>query len=313
MVELNQMGSIVCFGSFVVDLTSRAGHLPVPGETVIGSSFRMGPGGKGSNQCVAAHRAGGDVVAMTKVGNDVFGRVALDFYRSEGMNTDYVFIDDSVETGTALIMVDQNTAQNCILVVNGASGHISEADIEKAAPVIRKADVLLVQLEINLDALYRVIDIANEAGVKIVLNTAPVQKIDNRVFAKVDTVTPNEVEAGIITGVEVKDEESAAKAAEVFLGWGVKNVVITMGKAGAFVMNAQRKSFIKSIQVEAVDTTGAGDAFNGGFAVAISEGKDIFEAAKFANATGALSVTKFGTAPAMPFRADIEALVRKVY
>lgn len=307
------MGSIVCFGSFVVDLTSRAGHLPVPGETVIGSSFRMGPGGKGSNQCVAAHRAGGDVVAMTKVGNDVFGRVALDFYRSEGMNTDYVFIDDSVETGTALIMVDQNTAQNCILVVNGASGHISEADIEKAAPVIRKADVLLVQLEINLDALYRVIDIANEAGVKIVLNTAPVQKIDNRVFAKVDTVTPNEVEAGIITGVEVKDEESAAKAAEVFLGWGVKNVVITMGKAGAFVMNAQRKSFIKSIQVEAVDTTGAGDAFNGGFAVAISEGKDIFEAAKFANATGALSVTKFGTAPAMPFRADIEALVRKVY
>lgn len=307
------MGSIVCFGSFVVDLTSRSSHLPVPGETVIGTSFRMGPGGKGSNQSVAAHRAGGNVITMTKVGNDVFGKVALDFYRSEGMNTDYVFIDETVETGTALIMVDQNTAQNCILVVNGASGNFTDADIEKARPVIEEADVLLLQLEINLDALYKVIDIAYKAGVKIVLNTAPVQKIKTEIFTKVDTVTPNEVEAGIITGVEVTDEESAEKAAGVFLGWGVRNVVITMGKAGAFVMNAQKKEFIKSIQVEAIDTTGAGDAFNGGFATALAEGKDIFTAAKFANAAGALSVTKSGTAPAMPHRAEIETMVRKGY
>jgi ribokinase len=307
------MGSIVCFGSFVVDLTSRAGHLPVPGETVIGSSFRMGPGGKGSNQSVAAHRSGGNVIAVTKVGNDVFGKVALDFYRSEGMSTGYVFIDEAVETGTALIMVDQNTAQNCILVVNGASGNFTDADIEKARPVIEQADVLLLQLEINLDALYRIIDIAFDAGVKIVLNTAPVQKIKTEVFAKVDTVTPNEVEAGILTGVEVKDEESAARAAGVFLGWGVRNVVITMGKAGAFVANAQKKEFIRSIEVRAIDTTGAGDAFNGGFVTALAEGKDIFEAAKFANAAGALSVTKTGTAPAMPYRAEIDALIGKIH
>ena len=306
------MSKIVCFGSFVVDLTSRSGHLPVPGETVIGSSFQMGPGGKGSNQSVAAHRAGGNVITMTKVGNDIFGKMALDFYQSEGMNTEYVFIDEAVETGTALIMVDQNTAQNCILVVNGASGNFTDADIEKARPVIEKADVLLLQLEINLDALYKVIDIAHDAGVRIVLNTAPVQKINTEVFAKVDTVTPNEVEAGIITGVEVKDQQSAEKAAEVFFSWGVRNVVITMGKAGAFVMNAEKKAFIKSIQVDAIDTTGAGDAFNGAFATALAEGKDIFEAAGFANAAGALSVTKSGTAPAMPHRANIEDLLKKL-
>lgn len=304
------MGKIVCFGSFVVDLTSRSSHLPVPGETVIGSSFRMGPGGKGSNQSVAAHRAGGNVITMTKVGNDIFGKMALDFYQSEGMNTEYVFIDEAVETGTALIMVDQNTAQNCILVVNGASGHFTDEDIEKARPVIEKADVLLLQLEINLNALYRVIDIAYDAGVKIVLNTAPVQKINTEVFAKIDTVTPNEVEASIITGIEVRDEQSAAKAAAVFFSWGVRNVVITMGKAGAFVSNEEKKAFIKSIEVAAIDTTGAGDAFNGGFVTALAEGKNIFEAARFANVAGALSVTKSGTAPAMPHRANIEDLLR---
>jgi len=307
------MGNVVCFGSYVVDLTSRAGHLPVPGETVIGSSFKMGPGGKGSNQGVAAHRAGADVIMMTKVGKDVFGNMALDFYQSEGMNTDYVFVDDERETGTALIMVDENTAQNCILVVSGACGNVTDADIEKARPVIEKADVLLVQLEINIDAIYKVIDMAYNAGVKIVLNTAPVQKIDQSVFSKIDIVTPNEVEAGIITGVDVTDEASARKAAEVFMGWGVKSVVITMGKAGAFVMNAEKQAFIPSVKVDAIDTTGAGDAFNGGFVTALVEGKDIFEAAKFGNVTGALSVTRLGTAPAMPYRGEIDAMMQKVY
>lgn len=307
------MGNVVCFGSYVVDLTSRAGHLPVPGETVIGSSFKMGPGGKGSNQGVAAHRAGADVMMMTKVGKDVFGNMALDFYQSEGMNTDYVFVDDERETGTALIMVDENTAQNCILVVSGACGNVTDADIEKARPVIEKADVLLVQLEINIDAIYKVIDMAYNAGVKIVLNTAPVQKIDQSVFSKIEIVTPNEVEAGIITGVDVTDEASARKAAEIFMGWGVKSVVITMGKAGAFVMNTEKQAFIPSIKVDAIDTTGAGDAFNGGFVTALVEGKDIFEAAKFANVTGALSVTKLGTAPAMPHRGEIDAMMQKVY
>jgi ribokinase len=273
----------------------------------------MGPGGKGSNQGVAAHRAGADVVMMTKVGKDVFGKMALDFYQSEGMNTEYVFLDNEKETGTALIMVDQNSAQNCILVVSGACGNVTDADIEKARPVIEKADILLIQLEINMDAIYKIIDIAHNAGVKIVLNTAPVQTIEQSVFSKVDIVTPNEVEAGIITGINVTDEASAHKAAQIFMDWGVKSVVITMGKAGAFVINAEKQEFIPSIKVDAVDTTGAGDAFNGGFVTALVEGKDIFEAAKFANVTGALSVTKLGTAPAMPHRADIDTMMKKVY
>lgn len=306
------MGKVVCFGSYVVDLTSRSHHLPVPGETVIGSSFKLGPGGKGSNQAVAAHRAGANVNVITKVGKDIFGKMALDFYQSEGMNTDYVFIDDERETGAALIMVDENTAQNCILVVSGACGNVNDADIQKARPLIEEADLLLLQLEINLDAIYKIIDIAFEAGVKIVLNTAPVQKIEQALFAKIDTVTPNEVEASLITGIRVVDEQTAAKAARVFLDWGVRNVVITMGKAGVFVMNKEKHEFIESVKVDAVDTTGAGDAFNGGFVTALIEGNDIFDAARFANITGALSVTKFGTAPAMPYREDINAMVKKV-
>lgn len=307
------MKKVVVFGSCIIDLASRSDHLPVPGETVIGSSFKLGLGGKGSNQAVAAHRAGANVNVITKVGKDIFGKMALDFYQSEGMNTDYVFIDDERETGTALIMVDENTAQNCILVVRGACGNVNDADIQKAQMVIEEADLLLIQLEINMDAIYKIIDIASKAGVKIVLNTAPVQKIEKALFAKLDTVTPNEVEASLITGIEVVDEQTAAKAASVLLDWGVKNVVITMGKAGAFVMNKQRHEFIESIKVDALDTTGAGDAFNGAFVTAIVEGKDIFEAARFANATGALSVTKFGAAPAMPYREDIYTMVSSVY
>lgn len=299
-------GKIVVFGSFVVDLTSRAPHLPIPGETVIGSTFKLGPGGKGSNQGVAAHRAGADVTMVTKVGNDVFGKVAQDFYKSEGMDTQYVFLDDTIETGTALIMVDENSGQNQILVVSGACGHITDEDIKKAMPVILEADILLLQLEINLDALEKLIDIAHNNGIKVVLNTAPAQKLPEGLLAKTDIVTPNEIEAGFLTGLEIRRPDDAKKAGEAFVQKGVKNVVITLGKDGVFVMTKDRYELIPSIKVNSVDTTGAGDAFNGGFVTALAEGLDIFEAARFGNITGALSVTKHGTAPAMPYRNEIE-------
>jgi ribokinase len=301
-------GKIVVFGSFVVDLTSRASHLPVPGETVIGSKFKLGPGGKGSNQGVAAHRAGADVIMATKVGNDVFGKVATDFYTAEGMDTRYIFIDDAVETGTALIMVDENSGQNQILVVSGACGHIADEDIEAAMPAILEADILLLQLEINLDALEKLVQIAHNNGKMVVLNTAPAQKIPAGILEKTDIVTPNEIEAGILTGVEIKSPGDAIKAGEAFMQMGVLNVVITLGKDGVFVMTKDRHELIPSIKVNAIDTTGAGDAFNGGFVTALAEGMDIFEAARFGNITGALSVTRLGTAPAMPFRKEIDDL-----
>lgn len=305
--------SIVVFGSFVVDLTSRSQGLPVPGQTILGSSFRMGPGGKGSNQAVAAHRAGANVTLVTKVGKDVFGNVALDFYQGEGMNTDYILQDERRETGAALIMVDEISAQNEIVVVSGACGNITDEDIERCRALIESASILLLQHEINFDAQYKVIDIAYKAGVKIVLNPAPATAIPDDVLKKIDIVTPNETEAYVLTGVEVKNVEDAQNAAKVFLEKGVKNVVITMGALGAFATDGKRCELLPRLNVNAIDTTGAGDAFNGGFVMALSEGRDLFEALRYGNATGALSVTKLGTAPAMPTRAEIDAMVRENY
>ncbi len=304
---------IVVFGSFVVDLTSRANGLPVPGQTILGSSFKLGPGGKGSNQAVAAHRAGANVTLVTKVGKDVFGKVAMDFYKSEGMNVDYILEDESRETGTALIMVDEVSAQNEILVVSGACGNITPEDVEKCRPLIENASILLLQHEVNFDAQYAVIDIAHRAGVKIVLNPAPACEVPEEILKKIDVVTPNETEAQVLTGVEVKNLQDAERAAKVFLDKGVKNVVITMGALGSFGTDGKKSELLPRLKVNAVDTTGAGDAFNGGFVMALSEGKDLFEALRYGNATGALSVTKLGTAPAMPTRAEIDAMVRENY
>lgn len=304
---------IMVFGSFVVDLTSRTQKFPIPGETVIGSSFVLGPGGKGSNQAVAAHRAGADVTLATKVGQDVFGNVAKDFYQSEGMSTDFVFEDEEKETGAALIMVNEKENQNIILVVSGACANITDADIEKASDEIRRADILLLQLEINLDAIEKVINIAHESSTKVILNTAPAQTLPDALLQKVDIVTPNESEASLLTGIHVVNYEDACEAAKVFIKKGVKGVVITMGRLGAYVTDGKNEEIIKQINVDVVDTTGAGDAFNGGFVMALAEGKDIFEAARYGNVTGALSVTKKGTAPAMPYREEILSLYNKVY
>ena len=297
---------IVVFGSFVVDLTSRSRGLPVPGQTILGSSFKMGPGGKGSNQAVAAHRAGADVTLVTKVGKDVFGKVALDFYKGEGMNTDYILEDDRRETGVALILVDENSAQNEIVVVPAACSNITMEEVEKCRSLIEGASILLLQHEINFDAQYKAIEIAHNAGVKIVLNPAPACEVPEEILAKIDTVTPNETEAQVLTGVEVKTLEDAQKAAKVFLEKGVKNVVITMGSLGAFATDGVKSELVPRLNVNAIDTTGAGDAFNGGFVMALSEGKDLFTALRYGNATGALSVTKLGTAPAMPKREDVD-------
>jgi ribokinase len=303
---------ILVLGSFVVDLTSRTQKFPIPGETVIGSTFALGPGGKGSNQAVAAHRAGADVTLATKVGRDVFGNVARNFYLGEGMNTGLLFEDDEKGTGTALIMVNKEN-QNMILVVSGACGNITETDMEKISVQILSADILLLQLEINLDAIEKAIHTAHAGGKKVILNPAPAQALPDALLQKIDIVTPNESEAGVLTGIHVENYEDARKAAGVFLKKGVQGVVITMGSRGAYVTDGHRDEIIEQIHVDVVDTTGAGDAFNGGFAMALAEGKDIFEAARYGNVTGALAVTKFGTAPAMPYREDILALYNRVY
>jgi len=304
---------VVVFGSFVVDLTSRSRGLPVPGQTILGSSFKMGAGGKGSNQAVAAFRAGADVTLVTKIGRDVFGDVALNFYRGEGMDTRFVLVDETRETGIALIMVDEASAQNEIVVVPGACGNITLEDVEQCRPLIEGASILLLQLEINFDALFKVIDIASAAGVTIVLNPAPACPLPDEVLHKIDIVTPNETEAQALTGVEIKTIADAEEAAQVFLKKGVKGVVVTMGALGAFATDGAKIEWLPRIPVNAVDTTGAGDAFSGGFVMALSEGRDLFTALRYGNVTGALSVTKPGTAPSMPRRGEIDAMYKAQY
>lgn len=300
---------ITVLGSFVVDLMGRAPHLPVAGETVKGSSFKLGPGGKGANQGVAAQRAGANVTMITKVGKDMFGELAINNFKNEGMSTEYIFQDEEIETGTALILVDENTSQNSILVTLGACGNIKQDEIIKCEKDIVNADLFLTQLETNLDVIEQAVDIAKSNGVKTILNPAPVQPISDDLLSKIDIITPNEVEATILSGVEVVDMKSAKEAAEVFFNKGVKNVIITMGSQGVFVKTEKEEMIIPRHDVNAIDTTGAGDAFNGGFVTALGEGKDIFEAAKFGNVVGALSVTKIGTAPAMPTREEIENFI----
>ncbi len=297
---------IAVMGSFVVDLMARAPHLPRTGETVKGDGFKMGPGGKGSNQGVAAQRAGAEVDMITKIGTDAFSRIALDSFRGEGMHTRWVMQDPELATGAALIMVDDETGDNKILVTLGACAHMTDADIEAAREVIETSAVLLTQLETNLDAVEKTVNIASSAGVTVILNPAPASQVPDELLKQVDILTPNEVEASILSGVSIASPQDAGAAARALMARGARSVIITLGSQGVLAMTGEEERFIPSLKVDCVDATGAGDAFSGALATAIAEGQDIFEAARFANVAAALSVTKLGTAPSMPRRSEIE-------
>lgn len=305
------MSKVAVFGSFVVDLMARTPHLPIPGETVKGTMFKMGAGGKGFNQCVAAHKAGADVVMMTKLGRDSFADVALHVMKELGMPQDSLFFSDDVETGIALILVDEKTSQNEIVIVPGACNTITAEEVASVENVIKESEYILLQLEVNQDANERIVDMARKYGCKVIVNTAPYAPFTDEFLSKVYMVTPNEVEAEEITGVHVADFESAKEAAKYFYERGVQTVVITLGSRGVFVSSGGREEIIPAFKVDAIDTTGAGDAFNGGLLAALSKGKDIWEAARFANALAALSVQRLGTTPAMPALEEIEAFLRE--
>lgn len=300
---------VTVFGSFVVDLMARTPHLPVPGETVKGSLFKQGAGGKGFNQGIAAHKAGADIAMITKLGRDSMGQVALDAMDSVGMPKDYLFFHDEIATGIALITVDENTSQNEIVIVPGACSTITEEDIERVKPRILESSYVLLQLEVNQDANEKVAKLAKENGVRVIINTAPYQPITDEFLRGTYLVTPNEVEAEELTGVPVTDLESADRAAKVFFEKGVENVLITLGSRGVYINTEGRSEIVPAYRVKAVDTTGAGDAFNGGLLAALAEGKSLHDAARFANALAAVSVQRMGTTPAMPTRAEIDAFL----
>ncbi|MEZ4670244.1 MAG: ribokinase [Anaerolineae bacterium] len=295
---------IVVIGSFNMDLTAYMERMPRPGETVNGRKFVTGPGGKGSNQAVAAARLGADVTFIGRVGQDVFAQAALNFWKQEGINTDYVVQDPDNATGVAPIWVDDK-GENSIVVVLGSNLAIVKEDIDRAEAVIAAADVVIVQLEINYDMVEYAMQVARSKGVKTILNPAPAGKLSLQAVALADYLTPNETELEVLSG-KSGDYEAAARSLITREG---QTAVVTLGSQGAMWVSPTAKAVIPSFKVNVVDTTGAGDAFNGGFAVALGEGQSLENAIRFGNATAGLSVTKPGTAPSMPTRTEVEALL----
>lgn len=301
---------VTVVGSFNTDLVSRTPRMPVPGETILGGPFHMGPGGKGANQAVAAARLGAETAMVVKLGMDTFGDLAEANMVKEGIRPDFIFRTDETHTGAALIMLDAQ-GENMIVVAAGANTLLSPDDVDKAGEAIEGADVLLVQLEIPIETVERAIKLAHEAGVTVLLNPAPGREISPQLLAMCDVVTPNETETQIITGMPVRDRNEAEAAARQLLKQGVQAVVITLGAEGALVATEDGVEHVPGQRVDVVDTTGAGDAFSGALAVALAEGMELAKAVAFSNAAAALQVTKIGTAPAMPYRADVDSFVAR--
>lgn len=305
------MKPIVILGIFVADTAYRADRQPKMGETILGTSFVLGPGGKGSNQSVAAAMAGGETHFITRLGKDAFAEIARATWAKAGVIPE-VTEDAESYTGAAYIFIENATGNNAIIVAPGAAGRVSVADVEAKRNLIEGAAIFVTQLEQPIPSALRGLEIARAAGVRTILNPAPAAPLDDAMLALCDFVTPNESEAEALTGLPVTSVPEAERAADALLAKGVGAVVITLGGNGALYRDHSRSVHVPVISAgPVVETTGAGDAFNGGFAVALSEGRDVVEAVRFGCATAGISVTRPGTAPAMPARAEIEALLAR--
>lgn len=298
------MKKIIVVGSSNTDMVIKAEKLATPGETVIGGKFLMNAGGKGANQAVATARLGCPTVFVCKIGDDIFGRQARQQFVQEGINTDFVVVDTENPSGVALINVDAK-GENCITVAPGANAHLSIEDIENASSIFERDNILLIQLETPIKTVEYTIQKAYEYGLKVILNPAPAAQLSSSVFPFIHTITPNETEAELLTGVKVTDFESAQKAGKVFAALGVQNIIITLGAKGAYLKSADFEGVIDAPQVEAIDTTAAGDCFSGALAVAIYEEKILSEAVKFACKAASIAVTRMGAQASMPSRAEM--------
>jgi ribokinase len=301
---------VTVMGSFVADLAFRTDRVPAWGETLMGQSFKLGPGGKGSNQAVAAARAGGRVSFISKLGDDPFGDMARTLYAAEGIDTEFLF-PTGIATGAAAIIVDAARGENAIIVVPGACFGMTTAEVDQARDLIANSSIYVAQLELSLPVVEHGLALAHSLGVPTILNPAPAQPLLSTIYQHIDYITPNETETAELTGVTINTIADAEKAADAFLARGVRNAIITLGAQGAFVKNAQVSAHVPAIDAgKVVETTGAGDAFNGGLAVALSEGMNLLAAARFGCATAGISITRHGTAPSMPTRAEIDALLK---
>lgn len=295
---------IVVIGSTNTDMVIKTSHLPLPGETILGGEFLMNPGGKGANQAVAASRLGGDVAFISKTGNDIFGEQSVENLRREGVNTENIVVDQENPSGVALITVDSR-AENCIVVAPGSNMTLKPDDIDKAIKQIEMADIVLLQLEIPIETVEYTAQIAFRNEKRVILNPAPAQKLSDSILKTIYILTPNETEAEILTGVKVTNTDTAKKAAQILLKKSVEIVIITMGANGAFVHTNSLSELIPAPEVKAVDTTAAGDTFNGALAVAVSEGFNIREAVQFANKAASIAVTRLGAQTSTPYRSEV--------
>jgi len=295
---------IAVVGSSNTDMVVKIPSLPAPGETVLGGDFVVAAGGKGANQAVAAARLGAVVGFVARVGCDMFGDQAIESFKADGILTDFVYRDEDRPSGVALIMVDE-PGENMIAVASGANGGLTTSDVDKAECVIGESSVLLLQLEVPMEVVRFAVRVGARTGSTVILNPAPAQSLDGEMLRQLSVITPNEKEAATLTGIEPHDAETAQAAAKRLNESGVENVVITMGRQGAFLLCEDYSGLIPAPKVKATDTTAAGDAFNGALAYAMSRKKEMPEAVAFANHVAALSVTRMGAQPSLPTREDV--------
>ena len=300
------MSEITVLGIFVADISFSGPKIPSEGETILGSEYNIGPGGKGCNQAIAISRLGGKVALISKLGKDDYGKLAMETLKKNKISTDSIIVEEKLQTGVAGIMLDKNSGKNAINVITGAPSTFVIEDLKETINIIKNSKIFLTQLEIPKKVTLNCLKVAKENNILTILNPAPASKLENEFFSLIDFFTPNETEAEYYTGVKIKNEKDAKKASEKILKLGVQKVIITLGEKGLFYSDGSKDIFLEAIKVKAIDTTGAGDAFNGALAFALSKSGPINECLKFANKAAGLSTTKLGAGNSMPFIEDIK-------
>lgn len=301
--------SILVLGSFMMDQVVTTPRAPKNGETIIGDNFAVFPGGKGANQAVTAARLGGDVIMAGKIGDDAYGKIFLQTLKREGIDTTLVEIDNNYATGVGFVTSEIN-GDNRIIVVPGANLKYNKKELLKLKNVLEDIEILIIQLEMDISVMERAVEMAKEKNIKVILNPAPGQELNDSLLKNVDYLTPNETELEILTGMKVNNLDDTIVASKILLSKGINNIIVTLGGNGALVVSQDTIEHIEGFNVLVRDTVAAGDAFNGALAVAITEGIELKKAVRLANATGALTVTKEGAIPSVPYRKEVEKLLR---
>ena len=299
------MSDISVLGIFVADISFSGPKIPAVGETILGNKYNVGPGGKGCNQAVAIARLGGKVNFISKIGKDAYGKLALETLKKNNINTENIIQDEKLQTGVAGILVDKQSGKNAINVIVGAPNSLKISEMNNQINLIKSSKIFLTQLEIPKDVTLHCLKTAKENGCLTILNPAPASEISKEFYSYIDYFTPNETEAEFYTGIKITNEKEAKQAADKLINLGIKKIIITLGEKGLFYSDGQEEIHLKANSVKAIDTTGAGDAFNGALAFSLSKGKPIKACLELANKAAGLSTTKLGAGDAMPFIKDI--------